>query len=262
MRVVEDDEWTGWLKVEKVKEPSPKPPHYSLVVLALYDKVLDKDMKALYTMLEARSIVQIYAMPNYFLAKQYMLTKDNKNYGNWTRTLVADYRLTLTDEAKRLVNELLNSQFKCDVEWHIDLDGNRNYLFSIYYPVYVPFFFSANTDIPAEWSVNLTIKEHARVERLDATLPSNCGPFLPLWEQAVECWMKEMVKVIERAKRVGEIEWPERLAARSKAEIADILEESAKWAKVKPKPTDIDFVKHKLLEYKYLESDIVPAYSI
>ncbi|MEM4283787.1 MAG: hypothetical protein QXS96_04785 [Candidatus Caldarchaeum sp.] len=225
-----------WFNIARVKKknPSKKEPKDNPIE-KLYHYVIDKADISLYKFLDSDSLIEFYDMGNYFLARQYMIDRSTAN-----KSLYAEYHLTLTDEAKKVVDALLVSPVKYYVT---PQNNNLVFIFQITYSVKIPTPRSPSEE--AVWYGQVFIyREDKRAlvnlayPTLQTTIPFNCGPLRPVWERAVECWMKEFSKMNEKLERLEkELYRMERRLPR--------LE-----------PEHIEWIRKELLATKYLSASI------
>ncbi|MEM4283788.1 MAG: hypothetical protein QXS96_04790 [Candidatus Caldarchaeum sp.] len=191
-----------WFNIAKVKNPSKKEIPQGKPVLTLSNEVMDKADIPLYKMLGYGSKIDIYPAPTHFIARQYMI--DDKRPENEGEILYAEYRLTLTDEAWRVVDALLKTPF----EWDIIQRTGYYYDEIVYecktnHPVFVPRYVGLYDGkqrwemVEGSWDIMIITQEggggKSRSRIVDrSTMPFNCGPLRPLWEKAVIHWVTKI----------------------------------------------------------------------
>ncbi|MEM4283786.1 MAG: hypothetical protein QXS96_04780 [Candidatus Caldarchaeum sp.] len=216
-----------WFNIARVKKnPSKKKEPEDELVLTMHGYVLDKADLPLYNMLGYWSKINIYDRHNYFLARQYMIdmyAKDAKY-----NSLYAEYHLTLTDEAKKVVDALLKTQFICDISRSIYDRDRIRYICRTRHPVYIP----APINGLGRWELEMRVIDSSSFvtplisESIMTNIPFNCGPLRPLWEKVVdECWIERLRRELRFKKHIMKI-------------------------------------RDALLRYQYLDRSIVPRYPL
>ncbi|MEM4283785.1 MAG: hypothetical protein QXS96_04775 [Candidatus Caldarchaeum sp.] len=221
-----------WFQVEKVKKnPSKKKEPEGKLIGEIDYYVIDKADIPLYKMLNYDSLIEFYDMGNYFLARQYMIDRSTAN-----KSLYAEYHLTLTDEAWKIIDALLSRPFTCEVQLIYGLD-KTSYKCRTRHPVYLPDLFTNELD-EGTWIIGADVSPFPCVgEYPETNIPFNCGPLRPLWKQAVECWIEKIESTLRE----------------SKSEYQYLRDFIAKYV-----PYTIDA----LLRYQYLDPSIVPKYPL
>lgn len=221
-----------WVKIERLKNPVKKLPKDHIAWLDGY--VLDQADIPVYKLAGYDSMIDFYDMGNYFIARQYMVSDDWQEY-----SIYADYRLTLTEEAWKIIDALLKAPFTCIVKR--DIYNRYTYNLITDHSVMIPqqpfkepkagrWFIDVST------AVGLSVSK----EWSKTTIPFNTGPLYPLWVKAVDCWVERLKEELKNQP------------------VGKLIETGYGYLHV----GNIYLLKEKLLEYRFMDPDIAPHYSL